>query len=157
MTADKRDGMNYAPRGKPAPVVEPGAFTFAVAALDHGHVYGQCGGLLEAGATLKWVYDPDAATVEAFRRQFPQARPARSIDEILADADVRLVAAAAIPCERGPLGLRVMDAGKDYFSDKCPFTTMAQLEDARRKTQAHAFKAAELCLRCQEVADARRG
>ena len=52
--------MNYAPQGKPSPVVKPGEFTFAAAHLDHGHIYGQCNGLLEAGAELKWVYDPDA-------------------------------------------------------------------------------------------------
>ena len=132
-STDKRDGMNYAPTGKPAPVVKPGEFVIAAAALDHGHIYGQCNGLIEAGAMLKWVYDPDPQKVEAFTKRFPQAQVARSLDEILHDREVRLVAAAAVPSERGPLGLRVMDAGKDYFTDKCPFTTMAQLDAARRK------------------------
>jgi len=40
----KSDGMNYAPVGKPAPVCGPGDFLFAAAALDHGHIYGQCNG-----------------------------------------------------------------------------------------------------------------
>jgi predicted dehydrogenase len=31
------------------------------------------------------------------------------------------------------LGLRVMDAGKDYFTDKAPFTTLEQLASARKK------------------------
>ena len=53
------DGMNYAPvsAGRPKPVCGPGEFVFAVMALDHGHIYGQTNGLLEAGGTLKWVYD----------------------------------------------------------------------------------------------------
>ena len=34
------DGMNYAPKGKPTPVVKPGEFVFAAVALDHGHIYG---------------------------------------------------------------------------------------------------------------------
>lgn len=123
--------MNYAPQGKPNPVVKPGEFLFAAARLDHGHIYGMCNGLLEAGATLKWVYDPDPKKTEAFRAKFPQARTARSMDEILADSGVRLVAAAAVTSERGPLGCRVMEAGKDYFSDKAPFTTMAQLDQAK--------------------------
>src|SRR5437763_1308387 len=63
--AQKSDGMNYAPKGKPSPVVKPGEFAFAAAHLDHGHIYGQCNGLLEAGAELKWVYDPDPKKVEA--------------------------------------------------------------------------------------------
>ena len=38
-----------------------------------------------------------------------------------------------MPSERGPLGLRVMDAGKDYFTDKTPFTTLEQLAAARHE------------------------
>ncbi|HMD60172.1 MAG TPA: Gfo/Idh/MocA family oxidoreductase [Opitutaceae bacterium] len=127
----KSDGMNYAPQGKPSPVVKPGDFMFGAVRLDHGHIYGMCNGLLEAGATLKWVFDPDPARTDAFRAKFPQARAARSMDEILSDPEVRLVACAAVTSERGPIGRRVMEAGKDYFSDKAPFTTMGQLEEAR--------------------------
>jgi predicted dehydrogenase len=127
----KADGMNYAPQGKPSPVVKPGEFTFAAAHLEHGHIYGQCNGLLEAGAALKWVYDPDAAKIEAFQAKYPQVRVARSFDEILDDPEVRLVAAAAVPCDRGAIGGRVMAAGKDYFTDKAPFTTLDQLAQAR--------------------------
>ena len=47
------DGMNYAPKGKPNPVVKPGEFIFSVIALDHGHIFGMCNGLVEAGATIK--------------------------------------------------------------------------------------------------------
>jgi predicted dehydrogenase len=124
--------MHFAPRGKPNPVVKPGEFVFAAAHLDHGHIYGQCNGLTEAGAVLKWVYDPDPVKVQAFREKHPSVAVARSLDEILADPEVRLVAAAAVPCERGPLGCRVMKAGKDYFTDKTPFTTLEQLEEAKR-------------------------
>ena len=129
--SQKSDGMNYAPQGKPSPVVKPGEFVFAAAALDHGHINGQCNGLTEAGATLKWIYDPDEKKVTALRDKFPQAKPARSLDEILADPEVKLVAAAAVPSERGPLGCRVMAAGKDYFTDKTPFTELAQLDEAK--------------------------
>jgi predicted dehydrogenase len=127
----KADGMNYAPQGKPSPVVKPGEFVFAAAHLEHGHIYGQCNGLTEAGAELKWVYDADPKKVEAFRAKFPHVQVARSFDEILADPAVKLVAAAAVTSERGPLGCRVMDAGKDYFTDKAPFTTLAQLDQAK--------------------------
>lgn len=127
----KSDGMTYAPQGKPSPVVKPGEFIFAAAHLDHGHIYGQCNGLLEAGAELKWVYDPDPAKVETFRKKFPQAQVARSLDEILDDKAVHLVSAAAVPCDRGPIGCRVMEAGKDYFTDKTPFTSLDQLDQAK--------------------------
>lgn len=126
------DGMTYAPKGKPSPVVKPGEFVFAAAHLDHGHIFGQCNGLIEAGATLRYVYDTDAKRVEDFCKRYPGVRAATSLDQILNDPEVRLVAAAAIPNLRGPLGCRVMLAGKDYFTDKTPFTTFDQLAEARR-------------------------
>lgn len=135
MTAQNKDGMNYAPEGKPNHVVEPEEFVFAAAALDHGHIYGMCNGLIEAGATLKWVYDPEPARSQAFADKFPQVQIADSLEQVLGDPEVRLVAAAAVPSERCALGLQVMDAGKDYFTDKTPFTSLDQLEAARRKVK----------------------
>ena len=129
------DGMTYAPEGKPAPVVAAGEFVFAAAHLDHGHIHGQCNGLTEAGAILKWIYDPDGLKVEALRKQYPGAKVSRSLDEILDDDEVRLVAAAAVPNERGPLGCRVLEAGKDYFTDKTPFTSLDQLARAKEVVQ----------------------
>jgi predicted dehydrogenase len=133
-------GMNYAPKGKPSKVVKDGEFKIAAVSLDHGHIYGMCNGLVEAGATLKWVYDPDPTKVAAFLKVFPQAKAARSEDEVFSDESVRLVAGAAIPSERCALGLRAMDAGKDYFTDKAPLTTLSQLADARAKVASTGKK-----------------
>ncbi|GHT65551.1 oxidoreductase [Spirochaetia bacterium] len=129
--ANASDGMNYAPKGKPSPVVKKGEFTFAAIALDHGHIYGMCNGLTEAGAVLKSVYDPDPKKVAAFLEKFPGTKAAQSEDEILNDPEVKLVAGAAITSERCALGLRVIAAGKDYFTDKAPLTTLEQLEAAK--------------------------
>lgn len=117
------------------PVVDRGEFPFAAVALDHGHIYGQCKGLTEAGGDLRYVYDPDPAKVEKFCKTFPGVQPLPSLEAVLERPEIKLVAAAAVPSERGPLGMRVMDAGKDYFTDKTPFTTMAQLETAREKVK----------------------
>jgi len=125
-------GMNYAPKGKPKPVVKPGEFVFAAIGLDHGHIMGQCNGLTEAGGTLKWVYDPDPTKVENFVKNYPGIKIARSEDEILEDKEIALVASANIASMRCPLGIRVMKAGKDYFTDKAPLTTLRQLEDAKK-------------------------
>ena len=133
-------GAAYAPEPVPAPVVGPGEFPFAAVGLDHGHVYGMCEGLVGAGGTLTWVWDPDPAKVERFRARFPQARAARSEDEVLADPAVRLVAGAAVPSERCALGLRVIAAGKDYFTDKAPLTTLDQLAAAREATARTGLK-----------------
>lgn len=136
----KSDGMNYAPKGEKAHVVAPGEFVFAATALNHGHIYGQSNGLIEAGGELKWVYDPDPAKVAKFCERYPQVKAARSLDEILDDKEVRLVAAAAIASERAGIGFKALDAGKDYFTDKTPFTTLDQLAEARRRTAATGRK-----------------
>ncbi|OAT29586.1 oxidoreductase domain protein [Buttiauxella brennerae ATCC 51605] len=135
-----KDGMNYAPKGKPQPVVQPGDFVFAAAALDHGHIYGMCNGLVEAGATLKWVYDPEPQKIEQFLKQYPQAKVAPTLEAILNDPTVKLVAGAGIPAERCALGLKVMDAGKDYFTDKAPLTTLEQLAAAKAKVAQTGLK-----------------
>jgi predicted dehydrogenase len=133
-----KEGHNYAPEGKPRPVVQPGEFIFAAAYYDHGHIHGQINGLTEAGGTLKYVYDPDPARCAATLQKFPGAKLADSFERILDDPAVRLVTAAAVPSERCAIGLRVLAAGKDYFTDKSPFTTLEQLAEARaavRRTQ----------------------
>lgn len=113
---------------------------FAVVGLEHAHIFGQCRGLLAAGAQLRWVYDPDPAKVTSFRAEFPATRAAREMDEILADPAVTLVASAVIPGDRAALGRRVMQAGKDFFTDKPPFTTLEQLAEARRTAAATGRK-----------------
>jgi predicted dehydrogenase len=115
----------------PGAVVGPGEFVIAATHLNHGHIYGMTERLLDAGATLRWVYDPDPAKVADFRERFPDVRVARSEAEVLDDDEVRLVAGAAITSERCDLGVRVMEAGKDYFTDKAPLTTLDQLAVAR--------------------------
>lgn len=125
------DGATYAPKTERKAVVAPGEFCFAAAFLDHGHIYGQTNGLLDAGGTLTHVYDPDPDRVAAFQRAFPQAKAVSSFDALLSDPSLHLIAAAAIPDLRAGIGMQVMQAGKDYFTDKAPFTTLAQLETAR--------------------------
>jgi predicted dehydrogenase len=129
------DGQNYAPKGKTSQVVKKGDFVFAAVALDHGHIYGMCNGLVEAGATLKSVWDPDPGKVEDFIKRYPGTLAARSEEEVLADPEIKLVAAAAVTSERCPLGLRVLAAGKDYFTDKAPLVSLAQLEAAKAKVK----------------------
>ncbi len=141
-THDHADGMNYAPQGRPTPVVQPGEFKVAAVHLDHGHIFGMCSGLSEAGADIAMVFDPDPKRVAAFVRRFPLAKPVGSLHEVLDDPTVQLVAAAAVPNERGALGEAVMNAGKDYFTDKTPFTEVTQLERARetvRRTERKFF------------------
>lgn len=131
-----RDGMNYAPdMSGMKPVVEPGEFVFAASHFDHGHIYGQINGLAQAGGELKSVYEPDAARLDSVRKEHPDVRVVTDFREILDDDQIQLVTSAAIPDLRCGIGLQVLDAGKDYLTDKAPFTTLEQLASARAKVE----------------------
>ena len=127
-----KDGASYAPSADIEPVVKPGEFQFAAAYLDHGHILGQCNGLCDAGAQLTKVYEPNPERLKWFLEKFPQAEPVETFSEILDDDSIQLVAAAAIPNMRADIGIQVLKAGKDYFTDKSPFTTLSQLDEVRQ-------------------------
>ena len=69
---------------------------------------------------MKYVYDTDTMRLKEFCKSYPQAEPVDDIRRILDDPEIQLVSSAAIPCDRGPIGLQVLDAGKHYFTDKSP-------------------------------------
>jgi predicted dehydrogenase len=105
---------------------------FAAIGLNHGHIYGQTSLLLRAGAEFVSYYAMEPELVAEYGARFSQARQARSVEEILEDPSIHLVISAGIPCDRAPLGIRVMRHGKDYMSDKPGFTTLDQLAEVRR-------------------------
>lgn len=126
----KADGIFYAPQstGKVVKTVGEGEFFFSVIGLDHGHIYAMVNGLTEAGATLKDVYDPDPAKVNAFIDRFPCAHPVSCADEILLDSSIQLVASAIRPDKRASLGVAVMKSGHHYFTDKPGMLTFDDLK-----------------------------
>ncbi len=105
---------------------------FAAIGLNHAHIYGQANLLLHAGAELVCFYSREPELAAPFAARYPQARQVNDPRAILEDPTIALVISAGIPCERAPLGIEVMRHGKDYLSDKPGFTTLAQLEEARR-------------------------
>ena len=110
----------------------PARIKFAVIGINHGHIYGQVEAVLRGGGELVSFYAKEPDLAAAFSKRFPQAKLARSEDEILKDSSIQLVLSAAIPDERAPLGIRVMQHGKDYMSDKPGATTLGQLAEIRR-------------------------
>lgn len=137
---DKNDGMNYAPKGKIDKVIKKDEFNFAAVGLDHGHIYGMSNGLLEAGAELKLVYDPDPEKVKSFKEHFPQVKIANSADEIYSNPEIDLIASAGIPVDRHKVGIKALENGKHYFSDKPGFTTLKQIESAKEKVADTGLK-----------------
>ena len=138
--AKHSSGYDYVPDGSADAVCAKGDFVFAAAGLDHGHIFAQASGLISAGAACKLVWDPDRAKVDEFIKRFPETRAAASLDEILDDDEIALVANASVPADRFGMGARVLDAEKHFFVDKPPFTTLGQLDAARRLVRASGKK-----------------
>jgi predicted dehydrogenase len=105
---------------------------FAAVGLNHDHIYGQTRMLLAAGAELVSYFAPEPELAAEFGGTYPQARLARSAEEILADESVHLIASAAIASDRARIALEAMRHGKDVLADKPGATTLEQLEALER-------------------------
>jgi predicted dehydrogenase len=125
-------------------VTEPPKIRFSAIGLNHGHIYSQTALLLRAGAQLVSLFAPEPELADQYGQAFPQARKARSAQEILDDESIQLVITAGIPAERAALGIAVMQHNKDFMSDKPGFTTLAQLAEARR-VQAATGRIYSIC------------
>jgi predicted dehydrogenase len=121
-----------APHTAPSPQKPTARIRFAAVGLNHGHINGQTQAMLRAGGELVSVYAKEPELLADYQKRFPQVKVARSEQEILEDRSIQLVVSAAIPDERAPLGIRVMQHGKDYMVDKPGVTTLEQLAEVRR-------------------------
>jgi len=109
-----------------------GRIKFAVIGMNHGHIYGQVEAVTRGGGELVSFFAKEADLAAAFAKRYPNAKQAKSEAEILDDKSIQLVLSSGIPDERGPLGVRVMKAGKDYMVDKPGLTTLEQLAEVRK-------------------------
>jgi predicted dehydrogenase len=105
---------------------------FAVIGLDHYHIMGMTAAMQRGGGKLVSFYATDPKQIADFRGKFGDVKLARREDEILNDKAIKLVVGAPIPDRRAALGIKVMQAGKDFLSDKPAITTLEQLEQVRR-------------------------
>ena len=105
---------------------------FGVIGLDHAHIMGITAAVIRGGGELAAFYSALPQAIATFQKLYPNARLAKSEDEILDDPSIQLVASASIPNLRAPLGIRVMKHGKDYLSDKPAMTTLEQLAEVRK-------------------------
>jgi predicted dehydrogenase len=116
----------------PAAPPRPARLRFAAIGLNHGHINGQVESVIRGGGELVSFFAVEPDLIAAFSKRFPQARLARSQNEILDDSSIKLVVSASIPNQRAPLGLEVMRHGKDFMVDKPGITTLEQLAEVRK-------------------------
>jgi hypothetical protein len=117
--AAQMSGADTVEQRAPARGTAPTRIRFSVIGLNHGHITSMTTAVMRGGGELVAVYAREPELVAQYSKQFPVVRVARSEAEILEDGSTQAILSAAIPDERGPIGLRVMRAGKDYIADKC--------------------------------------
>jgi predicted dehydrogenase len=105
---------------------------FSVIGINHSHIYGMVDAVTRGGGQLVSFYVKEADLAAAFIKKYPQAKQAGSEKEILEDPAIQLVLSSGIPIDRAPLGVRVMQHGKDYLSDKPGVITFEQFAEVRK-------------------------
>jgi len=142
--AARKAGAGAAPAQAAEPAAAKPRIRFAAIGMNHGHINGQTDAVIRGGGEIASFYAKEPDLAEAFGKRYPQARLARSEQEILDDPKIQLVVSAAIANERAPLGVRVMRHGKDFMSDKPGITTLAQLAEVK-KVQAETKRIYSIC------------
>jgi predicted dehydrogenase len=105
---------------------------FSVIGLNHDHIYGMVKTLIDGGGNLVAVYSAEQGLLPRFTKLYPNVKVARAEEEIIEDKSIQLVASASIPIDRAPLGIRVMQSGKDYMTDKPGIITFDQFEKVKK-------------------------
>ncbi|MGN6341675.1 MAG: Gfo/Idh/MocA family protein [Ginsengibacter sp.] len=113
-------------------ITAPNRIKFAVININHSHIYGMVNAIKRGGGQLVALYAKEPDLTAAFLKAFPEAKLAKSENEILEDPAIQLVLSSGIPDERAPLGIRVMQHGKDYLSDKPGITSLEQMAEVKR-------------------------
>jgi predicted dehydrogenase len=105
---------------------------FSVININHGHIYSMVDAVVRGGGEFVSFYAKEADLVGAFAKKYPTAKLAKNKEEILEDKSIQLVLSSGIPIERAPLGIEVMQHGKDYLVDKPGITSLEQLKKVRK-------------------------
>lgn len=105
---------------------------FSVIGINHGHIYGMVNSLIQGGGALVAVYAKEPDLLQQFTKRYPEVRIAKSEAEIIEDNSIQLIASAAIPVDRAPIGIRAMKAGKDYMADKPGIVTFEQFNEVKK-------------------------
>ena len=117
---------------------------FGVVGVNHAHIYGMVAATQRGGGELVSFHAKEPELAAEFAKRYPQATQVQDERQVLDDPTIQLVLSSIIPVQRAPLGIRVMQAGKDYMSDKPGILTLAQLADVRR-VQAQTKRIYSIC------------
>jgi predicted dehydrogenase len=125
--AAQAETLPAAPQEKPQHHIR-----FAVCGISHDHIHGMIDAVTRGGGELVAWWGQEADKRAQFLRRYPNARAARSQDEVLHDPTIQLVLSSQVASQRAGIGVRAMQAGKDFLSDKPGITTLEDLAQVRR-------------------------
>lgn len=105
---------------------------FAVCGMSHDHIYGMVGAVTRGGGELVAAWGDEDDKLAAFAKRFPDVKMVKTQDEIIHDPGIQLILSSEKANERAGIGIRAMEAGKDFLSDKPGITTLEQLAEVRK-------------------------
>jgi hypothetical protein len=117
-----------------APAVEPPKYhiKLAVCGMSHDHINGMIGAVTRGGGELVAAWGDEDDKLAAFAKRYPGVKMVKTQDEIIHDPSIQLVLSSEKANQRAGIGIRSMEAGKDFLSDKPGITTLEQLADVRK-------------------------
>jgi predicted dehydrogenase len=136
MLSGLTDKLHAAPSVKSTDQPVANRIRFSVININHAHINSMTEAVKRGGGELVSLYAKEPELVAAFTKLFPEVKLAASEQEILEDKSIQVILSSGIPDERAPLGIRVMQHGKDYLVDKPGIITLKQLEEVRRVQKA---------------------
>jgi predicted dehydrogenase len=83
---------------------------------------------LEA-SELRWICDLDRARLDTFARRYPNVRPTREFEDLLADPELEAVAIATPVSTHFPLAMAALREGKHVFIEKPLAASVAEAQE----------------------------
>ena len=88
--------------------------------------------VINGGGELVGVYAKEPDLLAGFTKAYPNCPAAKDEKSLLEDNTIQLILSSGIPDERASLGIRVMQHGKDYLTDKPGIISLEELAEVRK-------------------------
>lgn len=105
---------------------------FAIININHAHIYSMTNAVIRGGGELVGVYAKEPDLLANFLKSYPNCPVVKDEKSLLEDKNIQLILSSGIPDQRAALGIRVMQHGKDYLTDKPGIITLEELAEVKK-------------------------